>query len=107
VKKIAEGKAALPEAEKAANEAKSGDDLVKLGLAQVFGGDKAAGLKLVEAGVTKGNFKRADDSRFYQGLAYYTAGDAGKAQGAWRAVKGTDGSGELARLWSIVARSKK
>lgn len=107
VKKIAEGKAALGEAEKAANESKAGDDLVKLGLAQVFGGDKATGLKLVEAGIAKGNLKRADDTKFYQGLAYYTAGDAGKAQGAWRTVKGTDGSGELARLWSIHARSKK
>lgn len=107
VKKIAEGKAAQAEAEKAANESKSGDELVKLGLAQVFGGDKTGGLKLVEAGVAKGNFKRADDSRLYQGLAYYSAGDATKAQGAWRAVKGTDGSGELARLWSIHARSKK
>jgi len=107
VKKIAEGKAAQAEAEKAANESKSGDELVKLGLAQVFGGDKTSGLKLVEAGVSKGNFKRADDTRLYQGLAYYSAGDASKAQGAWRAVKGTDGSGELARLWSIHARSKK
>ena len=107
VKKIGEGKAGFAEAEKAANESKSGDELVKLGLAQVFGGDKAGGLKLVEAGVAKGNFKRADDTRYYQGLAYFTAGDAAKAQAAWRAVKGTDGSGELARLWSIHARSKK
>lgn len=107
VKKIAEGKAAQAEAEKVANDAKSGDDLVKLGLAQVFGGDKGNGLRLVEAGIAKGNLKRADDSKFYQGLAYYTAGDAAKAQNAWRAVKGTDGSGELARLWSIHARSKK
>lgn len=107
VKKIAEGKAALAEAEKAANDAKSGDELIKLGLAQVFGGDKATGLKLVDAGAAKGNFKRADDAKFYQGLAYYSAGDAAKAQNAWRAVKGTDGSAELARLWSIHARSKK
>jgi hypothetical protein len=107
VKKIAEGKAALPEAERAANDSKSGDELIKLGLAQVFGGDKATGLKLVDAGVAKGNFKRADDAKFYQGLAYHTAGDTAKAQQAWRTVKGTDGSGELARLWIIHSRAKK
>ncbi|UDF33572.1 UNVERIFIED_ORG: hypothetical protein LHJ69_13165 [Shinella sp. XGS7] len=107
VKKIAEGKAGYAEAEKAANDSKSGDELVKLGLAQVFAGDKAGGLKLVDAGITKANFKRADDAKYYQGLALFTAGDAAKAQQAWRGVKGTDGSGELARLWAIHARSKK
>lgn len=107
VKKIAEGKAGYAEAEKAANDSKSGDELIKLGLAQVFAGDKAGGLKLVDAGIAKGNFKRADDARYYQGLALFTAGDSAKAQQAWRGVKGTDGSGELARLWTIHARSKK
>lgn len=107
VKKIAEAKAGAAAAEKAANEARSGDDLVKLGLAAIFAGDKANGLKLVEAGVAKGEFKRADDAKYYEGLAYYNAGDAGKAASIWRGVKGTDGSGELARLWTIQARSSK
>ncbi len=106
-KKLAEAKADAAAAEKAANESRSGDDLVKLGLAAIFAGDKANGLKLVEAGVAKGEFKRADDAKYYQGLAYYTAGDANKAMAIWRGVKGTDGSGELARLWTIQARSSK
>lgn len=106
VKKIAEAKADFPNAEKAANASKTGDELVKLGLAKVFGGDKATGLKLVDAGVAKGNFTRADDAKYYQGLAYYFAGETAKAQSAWRGVKGTDGSGELARLWGIQSRKK-
>lgn len=106
VKKIAEAKADFANAEKTANAAKTGDELVKLGLAQVFGGDKVTGLRLVEAGVAKGSFARADDVRYYQGLAYYTAGDTAKAQAAWRAVKGLDGSGDLARLWLIQSRKK-
>jgi len=57
--------------------------------------------------VAKGEFKRADDAKYYEGLAYYNAGDAGKATSIWRGVKGTDGSGELARLWTIQARSSK
>ena len=36
---------------------RAGDDLVKLGLAQVQRGQKAAGLKLVDEGMAKGNFK--------------------------------------------------
>jgi hypothetical protein len=56
--------------------------------------------------MAKGNFTRADDAKYYQGLAYYFAGETAKAQAAWRGVKGTDGSGELARLWGIQSRKK-
>ena len=107
VKKSNEAKADAANAEKAASDAKTGDELVKLGLARVFAGDKANGLKLVDAGIAKDNFTRPDDVKFYQGLAYYMAGDASKAQSIWRHVKGTDGSGELARLWLVQSRSAK
>lgn len=107
VKKSNEAKAGAAAAEKAATDSKTGDELVKLGLSRVFAGDKAGGLKLVDAGIAKDNFTRADDTRFYQGLALYTAGETSKAQAAWRAVKGADGSGELARLWQVQSRSAK
>ncbi|MFT7724679.1 MAG: hypothetical protein QM788_17920 [Roseateles sp.] len=107
VKKSNEARAGAAGAEKAANDAKTGDELVKLGLSRVFAGDKAGGLKLVDAGIAKGNFTRVDDTKLYQGLAYYNAGETAKAQSAWRGVKGTDGSGELARLWLVQSRSKR
>ncbi|RZL39993.1 MAG: hypothetical protein EOP35_02165 [Rubrivivax sp.] len=107
VKKSAEAKASEAADEKSANGAKTGDELVKLGLSRVFAGDKAGGLKLVDAGMAKDSFTRADDAKFYQGLAYYMAGETNKAQAAWRGVKGTDGSGELARLWIVQSRSAK
>ncbi len=107
VKKIAEAKSAQTLALNAANEAKAGDALVSLGLAQAFRGEAAAGIKLIEAGIAKGELKRADDAKLYLGLAHYVGGDMAKAQAAWRTVKGADGSGELARLWIIHARSAK
>lgn len=107
VKKSNEAKADAANIEKAATDAKTGDELVKLGLARVFAGDKAGGLKLVDAGIAKDNFTRADDAKLYQGLAYYTAGEVSKAQSVWRSVKGTDGSGELARLWQVQSRSAR
>ncbi|NCT82288.1 MAG: hypothetical protein GXC94_04040 [Comamonadaceae bacterium] len=107
VKKSNEAKADAANVEKAATDAKTGDELVKLGLSRVFAGDKAGGLKLVDAGIAKNNFTRADDVKFYQGLAYYNAGEVSKAQSAWRGVKGTDGSGELARLWLVQSRSAR
>ena len=107
VKKSAEAKAGAAAAEKAAKDAKTGDELVKLGLSRVFAGDKAGGLALVDAGIAKDNFTRPDDVKFYQGLAYYNAGETAKAQTIWRGVKGSDGSGDLARLWQVQARSAK
>lgn len=107
VKRIGENKAAQVEAEKAAEADKAGDGLVTLGLAQVFRGETAHGLKLVEAGIAKGNLKRPDDAKLYQGLALYTAGDAHKAQAAWRGVRGNDGAADVARLWLIHSRSAK
>ena len=107
VKKSNEAKAGAGATAKAAHDAKTGDELVKLGLSRVFAGDKAGGLQLVDAGIAKENFTRADDVKLYQGLAYYNAGETAKAQAAWRAVKGTDGSGDLARLWQVQARSAK
>ncbi len=107
VKKSNEAKADAANAEKTAKDAKTGDELVKLGLSRVFAGDKAGGLALVDAGIAKDNFTRPDDVKFYQGLAYYNAGETAKAQAIWRGVKGSDGSGDLARLWQIQARSAK
>lgn len=107
VKRVAEAKAGEPAAEEAASESRDGDGLVALGLVHVMRGDKAAGLKLVQAGMDKGQFKRADDTRLYQGLALYTAGEIDKANVAWRGVRGTDGAADLARLWLIHARSAK
>ncbi len=107
VKRIGEAKAAQAGAEQAAEAAKEGDALVSLGLAQVFRGEAAHGLKLVEAGIAKGSLKRPDDAKLYQGLAFFTAGDIAKAQTAWRGVKGNDGAAELARLWTIHSRSAK
>ncbi|SEK29607.1 hypothetical protein SAMN05216359_101330 [Roseateles sp. YR242] len=106
-KRIQEAVAAQAANEQAARSAREGDDLVKLGLALVQRGQKPAGLKLIDDGIAKGNFKRPDDAKLYQGLAQYLAGETSKAQATWRNVKGTDGSADLAGLWLVVSRSGK
>ncbi|MFG6449476.1 hypothetical protein ACG0Z6_14705 [Roseateles sp. BYS180W] len=107
VTRIAEAKSAQAQAEAEARASKEGDALVKLGLASAFRGQKTEAVKLVEDGIAKGAFKRPDDVRLYQGLAYYTVGDNAKAIAAWRAVKGSDGSADIARLYAQLARSKR
>lgn len=106
VKKIAENKAGAAAAEKAANDAKDGNALITLGLENAFGGNAKKGVSQIEEGIAKGNLKRPDDAKLYLGLAHYQGGDTAKAQAAWKTVKGTDGSAELARLWIIQSRKK-
>lgn len=107
VKKSAEAKIALPEAEKAAVDARDGNALVSLGLSYAFRGDAAKGVQLIEQGIAKDSLKRPEDAKLYLGMAQSLAGDAGKAQATWRSVKGTDGSADLARLWTVQSRSTK
>lgn len=106
IKKIAEAKAGAAANEKAAQDAKDGNDFVKLGLANAFGGNARKGIDQIEQGIAKGNLKRPEDAKLYLGLAHYLAGDTAKAQGVWKTVKGTDGSADLARLWLIQSRTK-
>jgi len=89
-----------------AQAAKDGTALVNAGLGLVFEGDKARGLKVMQDGVAKGNFKRADDVKLHFGIGQLLAGDSGKAQATLKSVGGTDGTAELARLWALYAKRR-
>jgi len=106
-KKIADNKAKEAEALAAANDARDGMGFVQIGLAQVFRGQGAAGVKTIEEGMAKDKFARPDDAKLYYGLGQYFAGDVNKAISTWRSVRGSDGAGDLARLWIIQARMSK
>lgn len=107
VKRSAEQKAGLADAERDALAAKEGNALIGIGLGYAFRGEAAKGVKLIEEGIAKGNLKRPEDAKLSLGLAQLMAGDTAKALNAWRTVKGSDGAADLARLWSIYARSAK
>lgn len=106
-KRLAEAKSGYTAAVAEAQAAKSGEGLISLGLATAFRGDAAEGVKLIEEGIAKDKLKKPEDAKLYLGLAHYVAGDAGKAQSIWRGVRGSDGSGDLARLWIIQSRTGK
>ncbi len=105
-KKIAEAKAEAAANEKAAAEAKDGNAYVTLGLANAFGGNAKKGIEQIEKGIEKGKLKRPEDAKLYLGLAHQLAGETAKAQAAWKSVKGTDGSADLARLWIIQSKKR-
>ncbi|HEV3423990.1 MAG TPA: tetratricopeptide repeat protein [Paraburkholderia sp.] len=70
---------------------------------QVFAGQAQQGLAAMEAAIAKGGLDHPDQAQLHLGVAYYIAGQKAKALQAFRAVKGDDGSADLARLWSLVA----
>jgi hypothetical protein len=60
---------------------------------------------MMQQGIAKGSLKRPEDAKLHLGIAQVMAGDA-KAQATLRSVGGTDGTADLARLWSLYARRK-
>jgi hypothetical protein len=82
---------------------KEGDGLVKIGYAQVSAGDVDKGIALIQQGITKGQLKRPDEARLRLGMAQLQSPKT-RAQGVQtlRGVKGSDGTADIARLWTIA-----
>jgi len=107
VKRTDEAKKTRADDEKTALAAKDGNDLVTIGMNQVYEGQKAAGLQLMQQGIAKGGLKRPEDAKLHLGIAQLVAGENAKAQATLKTVSGTDGTADLARLWSLYARRAK
>ena len=107
VKRVDEAKKTAADDEKAALAAKDGNDLVTIGMNQVFEGQKAKGLQLMQQGIAKGGLKRPEDAKLHLAIAQLVAGDNAKAQATLKTVSGNDGTGDLARLWALYARRSK
>jgi Flp pilus assembly protein TadD len=56
----------------------------------------------MEAGIAKGGLKRPEDDKLHLGIAYLQAGNRSKAVQVLKTVQGSDGTAELARLWTYV-----
>jgi Tfp pilus assembly protein PilF len=82
---------------------RNGDALVNTGIALVCAGRLDRGIELLEQGISKGGVKRLDEARLHLGEAYLQGGKKAKAIEAFKAVRGGEGLGDLARLWSIHA----
>jgi len=106
-KKVEEAKKTQADDEKQALAAKDGNELLTIGMNQVFDGQKAKGVQLMQQGIAKGGLKRAEDAKLHLGIAQLLAGDNAKAQSTFKGVVGADGTSDLARLWSLYARRGK
>jgi Tfp pilus assembly protein PilF len=103
-KQVAEDQRQLPQSVKAATAAPDGTALVNVGFVYVSDGQFDQGIALMEQGMQKGGLSRPDEAKLHLAIAYLAAGQKAKAIAAFRDVGGTDGTADLARLWSIHAQ---
>jgi hypothetical protein len=104
-KKIAEDKPTLAEGEKAAAAQATGDALVSTGFNYAAYGQADKGIPLMEQGIKKGGLKQLDQAKLHLGYAYLMAGKKDQAQKIFAGVQGTDGSRDVARLWTLQAKA--
>jgi hypothetical protein len=104
VKRLSEDTASRAVDESAANAAKTGDALVVVGMNNVYSGQAAKGVGLIQQGIAKDSLKRPEDAKLHLGIAQLVAGDKAKALATFKTVQGTDGTADLARLWALYAR---
>ncbi|WP_374679748.1 hypothetical protein [Hydrocarboniphaga effusa] len=101
-KKLADDKATLAEGEKAAAAQATGDALVATGFNLVAYGDFDKGIALMEQGIAKGGLKSADQAKLHLGYAQLLAGKKTEAKKTLAEVKATDGSADMARLYTLA-----
>ncbi|MFZ6736003.1 tetratricopeptide repeat protein [Undibacterium sp. Ji42W] len=93
----------LAASETEAKAAKDGNALVNIGYGYVTAGNYDKGIAMMEEGIAKGGLKQEDDAKLHLGVAQLQAGKKANAIKTLKTVKGTDGSGDLARYWVIYA----
>ncbi len=106
LKQYAESSASLGTYAAEAADAKDGNALVHVGFVYVTRDDADQGIVLIEQGLAKGGLKRPDEARLRLGMAQLQSAKArAQAVQTLRGVKGTDGSGDIARLWVLLGNS--
>jgi hypothetical protein len=86
-----------------ANKSKDGTALANLGYAYVTSAQFEKGIAMLEQGISKDGMKFEDDAKLHLGMAYLQAGKKAAGIKALKAVKGTDGTADLARYWIVYA----
>ena len=103
LKSQAESAATIAQQAAEAAAEKEGNDLVKAGTVYASMGQADKAIELIDKGIAKGSLKRPDDAKLRLALAMAQAPKT-KSKGlqALRAIGGTDGTAEVARLYAAV-----
>ena len=89
----------LASAEQGLADDKSGDTLVRIGMGYSGLGQHDKAVALIQQGIKKGGLRQPQQAQLHLGIALARAGQKDRAAQSFRAVGGTDGAAELARLW--------
>jgi hypothetical protein len=100
-KAASEDRKTLADAEAGALKGKDGNAAFGLAMALSSIGAHERALALMAQAQAKGGLRRPDEAMLHQGLAQWRAGKPGDAQRSFAAVRGGDGSADLARLWLL------
>lgn len=103
-KKLAEDKGTLAEGEKAAAAQATGDALVATGFNYATYGQYDKGIALMQQGIAKGGLKSVDQAQLHLGYAQMLSGDKATAKRSWSGIKASDGSADMARLYTLLAK---
>ena len=103
VRKEGEAKAGIAAQVAEAGDDKTGEAQVKVGYQLVTMGEVDKGVALIEAGLAKGALKHPEQARLRLGMAQLQS-PATRAKGVQtlRGLKASDGTAEVARLWTVL-----
>lgn len=83
---------------------KNGDAIAAAAFAFVGYGHPEKAIPVMEQALAKAEFKRKEDAKLHLALAYIAAGQQPKATALLATVTGTDGTADLARLWTVLLK---
>lgn len=105
-KQVADDKKALAQTETEALAGANAGPILRVAEAYAGYGQYDKAVTLAEAAIAKGNLKNPDDARLRLVTYYLDLGQKPKAEATAKAIKGTDGPADLARLSLLAAKTK-
>lgn len=106
-KQQAESASGIDQAASEATAKKDGNDLVRVGTVYASMGQTDKAVELIDKGVAKGGLKRPDDAKLRLALALAQSPKT-RAKGLQmlRAIGGTDGTADVAKLYAVVVQQQ-
>lgn len=85
----------------------TGDQLLSVGDSYLGAGQYAKAVEVIQKGITKDQVEPGtmELAKLRLGIAQFKAGQKDEAKKTWAGVKGDNGAGWLARVWTAIAKS--
>ena len=97
----------LPQQEKDADGDHDGNKLIGIGAEYVSYGQFDHGISLIQTAIKRDQLRHPEDAKLILGLAYLKAGKKPQAVQVLKTVGGTEGAGDIAKLWVLYVSVTK